>query len=376
MENANTTIETDFFNIEYDYIEYFVGMAKMVVYWHVMALGFKVIAYSGPETGNEESFSYLIKKNNIKLVITSASQPSSYKIVSFVDLHGNGIKRVAIKVNDVADNFDFAIKNGAIPLNYPKSYSDQNGSIMTASFKVFDDNEIVLINYGNYRGDFMPGYKNVEKDWMQPDKDTFLDKIDHLACALRLNEIKLWENYINNIFQSKTVKEFDERQTSTTKKIGILLKVLQSKDKQLNHVLVESDNKNKSQVQLFIDENYGSGIQHVAFSTSNIFRTVELLKLNGVKFTKHPDSYFDQLQLKHPHLDVQSLRKHGVLCDVVDGAYLFQVFTAPIGDRSTFFYEIVQRVNNYDGFGLDNIEALFKAMELELNIRSNISLAN
>jgi 4-hydroxyphenylpyruvate dioxygenase len=101
-----------------------------------------------------------------------------------------------------------------------------------------------------------------------------------------------------------------------------------------------------------------------------------LLKLNGVKFTKHPDSYFDHLQLKHPHLDFQSLRKHGGLCDVVGGAYLFQVFTAPIGGRSTFFYEIVQRVNNYDGFGLDNIETLFNAMDLELNIRSNISLAN
>jgi 4-hydroxyphenylpyruvate dioxygenase len=368
MENAKKIIESDFLNIDYDYIEYYVGMAKMVVYWHVMALGFKVVAYSGPETGNTESFSYLIKKNNIKLVITSASQPSSYKIVSFVDLHGNGIKRVAVKVSDVNENFAFAINNGAIPLRYPNTLTDEFGSVDTAAFKIFDDNEIVLINYGNYKGDFMPGYKNVEKDWLNPDRDTFLEKIDHLACALRLNEIKLWENYTNNFFQSKTVKEFDERQTSTTKKIGILLKVLQSKNKHLNNVLVESDNKNHSQVQLFIDENYGSGIQHLAFTSTNIIRTVELLRLRGVRFTKFPASYFNELQIKHPSLNVQPLREHGILCDVLDDGLLFQVFTLPLGDRSTFFYEIIQRVNSYDGFGLENIQALFNAMESELNI--------
>jgi 4-hydroxyphenylpyruvate dioxygenase len=380
MENINENgiIETDFLKIEYDYIEYYVGMAKVVVYWHVKALGFKVIAYCGPETGVQDRCSYYIVKNDIKLVITSASQPSSYKIVSFVDLHGNGIKKIAVKVANVKDFFNQAIKNGAIPLQYPCLLSDEKGSVEQASLKVFDDNEIVLINYDNYTGDFLPGYKNVEKDWHVSADDTELEKIDHVACALRLNEINLWENYFNNIFNSKTVKKFDERQTAGEnqngkKKIGMLLKVLQSENKSMNNVLVEPEFGVHSQVQLFIDQNYGAGIQHIAFSSSNIFKSVELLRTNGVKFTKYPDVYYDKLASKYPNLNIAPLRKHGVLCDVLDGSFLFQIFTTPIGDRSTFFYEIVQRVNNYEGFGLDNIHALFEAMEAEL-LADNVQL--
>ncbi len=374
--NENAVVETDFLNMEYDYIEYYVGMAKMVVYWHVKALGFKVVAYCGPETGVDDKCSYYIVKNDIKLVITSASQPSSYKIVSFVDLHGNGIKKIAVKVGNVEEFFWRAMKNGAIPMQYPCVLTDARGSVEQASVKVFDDNEIVLINYGDYTGDFIPGYKNVEAEWDMPVEDTELEKIDHVACALRLNEIDLWESYLNNIFKSKTVKKFDERRAvgekqTGEKKIGMLLKVLQSENKNMNNVLVEPEHGTKSQVQLFIDQNYGAGIQHIAFASSNIFKSVELLRLNGVRFTKYPDVYYNKLAAKYPNLNLEPLRKHGVLCDVMDGALLFQIFTAPIGDRATFFYEIVQRVNNYEGFGLNNIQALFEAMEAEL-MASNI----
>ena len=261
------------------------------------------------------------------------------------------------------------------PLQYPFTLSDDKGFVEQASLKMFDDNEIVLINYGEYQGDFIPGYKNVEKDWAEPSEDTELEKIDHVACALRLNEINLWENYFNNIFNSKTVKKFDERQVvgekqTGEKKIGMLLKVLQSQNKNMNNVLVEPEHGIKSQVQLFIDQNYGAGIQHIAFASGNIFKSVELLRLNGVKFTKYPDVYYDKLTSKYPSLNVSLLRKHGVLCDVLDNGLLFQIFTTPIGDRATFFYEIVQRVNNYEGFGLDNIHALFEAMEAELMVNN------
>lgn len=368
MNNNNTgvVIEADMLNIEYDYIEYYVGMAKMVVYWHVRAMGFRVVAYCGPETGVPDRCSYYLVKNDIKIVVTSASQPSSYKIVSFVDLHGNAVKRLAIKVNNVADYFYKAAERGAIPLEFPHKLSDEHGSVETASFKLFDDNELVLINYGDYKGDFIPGYKNVEGEWDIPGEDTELERIDHVACALRLNEMKLWENYVNNLFNSRTVTQFDERQKNDKKAIGMLLKVLQSDNKQMNNVLVEPDQAVKSQVQLFIDQNYGAGIQHLAFTSTNIVRSVEILRSNGVKFTKFPDSYYVKLAQKAPGLDVEVLRKHGILCDVLDGAFLLQIFTAPIGDRSTLFYEIVQRVNKYDGFGLDNIYALFEAMENEI----------
>jgi 4-hydroxyphenylpyruvate dioxygenase len=370
MKKQNEIIESDFLRMEYDYIEYYVGMAKVVVYWHVKALGFKVVAYAGPETGVLDRFSYYLVKNDIKIVITSASQPSSYKIVSFVDLHGNGIKKLAVKVSNVSDFFDQALKKGAIPVQYPTTLSDNMGTVDQASIKMFDDNEIVLVNYDNYQGDFLPGYKNVENEWDQNESDSELEKIDHVACALRLNEIALWENYFNNIFNSQTVKQFDVRKTKG-EKLGMLLKVLQSDNKQMNNVLVEpDDHETKSQVQLFIDQNYGAGVQHLAFSSNNIFKSVEALRANGVKFTSYPDSYYEKLAKKYPKLDVALLQKHGVLCDVIDDALLFQIFTFPIGDRATFFYEIVQRVNNYQGFGLDNIHALFEAKEHEMRMQN------
>jgi 4-hydroxyphenylpyruvate dioxygenase len=377
-ETFNTMVESDLLKMEYDYIEYYVGMAKMVAYWHVKALGFKVIAYCGPETGVPDRCSYYIVKNDIKLVITSASQPSSYKIVSFVDLHGNGIKKFSIKVNNVKESFQRAVKNGAIPVQFPEMLSDENGYVEQAALKAFDDNEIVLINYDNYSGDFIPGYKNVAPEWEMEAEDSGLRKIDHVACALRLNEMGLWEDYFNNIFNSRTVKQFDERQVEgqQQKKIGMLLKVLQSEDKQVNNVLVEPDHGIRSQVQLFIDQNYGAGIQHIAFDSENIFKSVEVLRSNGVKFVKSPDSYYTTLEKKYPHLDVHLLKKHGVLCDVLDGALLFQIFTTPIGDRATFFYEIVQRVNNYEGFGLDNISALFEALEMELHEKGNLEMTS
>lgn len=373
--NKQDVIISDFLNIEYDFIEYYVGMAKMVTYWHVSALGFEVIAYAGPETGVEDKCSYYIKKNDIKLVITSASQPSSHDIVSFVDLHGNAIKRMAIRVENVNAFFENVLFNGAIPLQYPSKISDKNGYVEQASLKMFDDNEIMLINYDNYHGAFIPGYQSVKEEWISINEDTALEKIDHVACALRLNEIKLWEKYINNIFTSKTVLEFDERQKEGEKKIGMLLKVLQSGNGEVNNVLVEPDNKIKTQVQLFLDHNHGVGIQHVAFKSNNIFKSVEILKSKGVRFTKYPDSYYDTLKEKYPQLDIMTLKEHGVLCDVIDDSLLFQIFTTPLGDRPTFFYEIVQRVNDYKGFGLDNIYALFEAMENELQQIDKTSLS-
>lgn len=372
MEMNENIVVSDFLKAEYDFVEYYVGMAKMVTYWHVKALGFKVVAYAGPETGVEDKCSYYIVKNDIKLVITSASQPSSYKIVSFVDLHGNGIKRIAIRVDNVDTFFARAMKRGAIPVKHPYITSDENGFVKQASLKMFDDNEIVLINYDEYHGDFLPGYQNVEDEWEMNKEDSELVKIDHVASALRLNEINLWENYFNNIFSSETVMEFDERQDGGERKIGMLLKVLQSEDKKINNVLVEPDHGVKTQVQLFIDQNYGNGIQHIAFESNNIFKSVKNLRENGVKFTSFPDSYYDKLEAKYPQLDVAALRKYGILCDVLDDSFLFQIFTTPIGDRATFFYEIVQRVNNYEGFGLDNIHALFEAVEEEMKAANHL----
>ncbi len=361
-------------NLEYDFVEYYVGMAKMVVYWHVKALGFEVVAYAGPETGCDDRHSYYLVKNDINIVITSAAKPSSYDIVSFVDLHGNGIKRLGVKVKDVHEFYEQAIENGAIPMQFPHTKSDDQGEVTLGSVKVFDDNQIIFINNDNYNGPFMPGYKPFNDEIVFESEDSYLVGIDHIASVLRVNEIKLWETYLNNIFQSRTVKCFDERQNGAERKIGMYLKVLQTDDKQVNNVLVEPDKNKVTQVQMFIDQNYGAGIQHIAFSSSNIFKSVEVLRKNGVSFSSYPDVYYENLKIKYPYLDVSTMKKHGVLCDVQGDSLLLQVFTQPIGDRPTFFYEIVQRVNKYDGFGLDNINALFEAVESDMKMKNGVDV--
>ena len=353
-------------NIKYDYIEYYVGMAKMVAYWHVQALGFEVIGYLGPETGNHNKVSYFLKKNKTKLVITSAAAPSNYNIVSFVDLHGNGIKRIAVEVDNVEEFFTRIVDNGAIPMKTPSTMTDEFGSVTSASIKLFDDNEMVFVDYSQYEGEMLPGFKDISNTWITPQMDSNITHIDHIACALRENEIAIWENYLNKIFASSTIQEFGKGNIETNKS-GLSLKVLQSENKAINNVLVEPDNKlNKSQIQVFIDENYGTGIQHLAFNTNDIFKTLDALKNRGVVFSTYPNSYYDLLREKYPDVDVDRLQEYNVLCDVEDGAILLQTFTTPIGDRPTLFYEIVQRVNDYQGFGLGNINTLFEAVEREL----------
>ncbi len=358
---------------EYDYVEYYVGMAKMVTYWHVKALGFSVVAYCGPETGVFDKISFYLVKNKIKLVITSAYQNSSYDLLSFVDRHGNGVKRIAIKVENVEASMNRVAESGAIPIEKTTQLKDTNGVVHYGAVKLFDDNEVAFVNFEEYNGVFMPGYEPAPQ-FLTPDGDSFLEATDHMAHALRENESEYWTGYINNLFGSTVIQEFKKGQISSGK-AGLTLKVLQSEHNSITNVLVEPDNQaNKSQVQEYLDESMGTGVQHIAYSTNDIVSTVQFLRKNGVEFNSYPDTYYElmgeKIKQSGRNIDVEELKKHGILCDFEDGAYLLQIFTKPIGDRPTFFYEIVQRVDDYKGFGLGNVSTLFKSVEIEQEKRT------
>lgn len=360
-------------DLKYDYVEYYVGMAKMVAYWHIKALGFKLVAQCGPETGVFDKISFYLEKNNIKLVITSAYQNSAYDLLSFVDRHGNGVKRIAIHTKDVEATYADIIKGGAIPVEKPVDLKDEHGVVKYASVKLFDDNEIAFVNYDNYKGVFMPGYQPA-KQHVTPDGDSCLESTDHMAHALRENESIFWAQYLNNIFGSKVIQEFKKGEISSGK-AGLTLKVLQSKENPITNVLVEPDNQaSKSQVQEYLDESMGNGVQHIAYSTKDIVSTVKFLRQTGVEFNSYPDSYYDLLKEKIKEsgksINIDALKEYGILCDIEDDAYLLQIFTKPIGDRPTFFYEIVQRVDNYVGFGVGNISTLFRSVEIEQEKRT------
>lgn len=348
--------------LTYDYVEYYVGMAKMVAYWHVKAMGFDVLGYRGPEQGYD-TVSFLLKKNDIKLIITSSATPNNYPVVSFVDRHGNGVKKVSIEVENIEKEYERLVSVNAILDSGIYEESDANGTVKKFDVKLFDDNLVTFSNYSEYKGDLLPGFVEFSANWSKSSFDSGLAKVDHIACALRKNETLLWEPYVNAVFASDTVFEL-KNMDGEESKLDLQLKILQSSNKTINNVLVEPKHGGKkTQVQHFIEGNHGSGIQHIAFETEDIIATVKSLKEAGIEFVEFPDEYYKIIQEKYPSLDVQKFKDASILCELKDEGLLLQTFTHPIGDRPTFFYEVIQRVNAYEGFGIGNITSLFEAVE-------------
>lgn len=351
-------------NIQLDHLEYYVQDADLSAHWHVEKIGFRKIAEKRVLNENSQLISVLVAKGSIKLVFTSEKFAACGEIFDFISKHGEGIKRIAVAVTCVDSSFSFSVKNGGKASRMPAISQDANGSVITASIRFFDDNEITFINKDDYKGIFMPGFRHVE-DTESSTEETHLSQIDHVAYALNKNELQHWESYFNKILDTATVLNFS---TTESVKAGISLKILQSNNKLITNVLTEPlyEGPVKSQIDIFTDAHNGNGVQHIAFETSNIFKTVESLRNNGVNFVPIPDSYYSMLRERYPHLDIERFKKFGILCDVEDNALLLQIFTFPIGNRPTLFYEFVQRVNDYFGFGVDNIETLFLAVEANI----------
>ena len=362
----------------YDYIEFYVGSAKMWAYWHAKAMAFNIVGYCGPETGVKDKTSYFLVKNNMKFVITSAIKPSNYEVASFVEKHGDGVKRWSLSVEDVQEAFDKAVKNGGIPVRNPKRFDDKNGYIEEAAIKLYDDAEIVFINRDNYKGIFRPGFgKPIQKINITA-QDSGLQEVDHVVGNVRTNEMNLWENYLNKTLNLETFLEFGAGDISTQYS-ALLSKVVRSKNGGggiKNPINEPYEGLKKSQIEEYIDEYFGSGIQHIAISTNNIIATIKALRENGVEFLTVPESYYDLLKEKKLSKmiteNIDDLKKYGILCDTEGKGYLLQLFTKPIGDRPTFFYEIIQRREGAEGFGQGNFQALFESIERDQEARGTL----
>jgi len=358
----------------YDYVEFYVGSAKMWAYWHAKGMGLKITAYSGPETGVKDRVSYLLEGKSIRVVVTSAVNPKEFDISSFVQRHGDGVKKWALKVKDVKHAYNTAIENGAIPVSTYKKYSDENGYIEEAAVKVYDDAEIVFSNRKNYKGEFKPGFTKPIQNIKIEAYETGLKKIDHIVGNVRINEMDYWVNYLNKTLNFETFLEFGMGDISTQYS-SLLSKVVRSKEADIKNPINEPyDGLKKSQIEEYIDEYLGSGIQHIAISTDNIIETIANMKKNGVEFLEPPDSYYDMLREQKIEIkeSIDDLQENGILCDHAENqGYLLQLFTKPIGDRPTFFYEIIQRRDGAQGFGQGNFQALFESIEKDQKKRGN-----
>ncbi len=359
----------------YDFIEFYVGSAKMVAYWYARALGLEITGYRGPETGVRDRISYYLTRNNLKFVITSAVQPTCFEVSSFISRHGDGVKRWAVEVDDVDHAFKYAMQHGAVMVERPRRIENEHGFVTRAAIRLYDDTELVYVNRDNYGHIFEPDYCRPIQEIALSCQDTGLIGIDHVVGNVRENEMNLWAEYFNRTMGFETFVDFKAGDIGT-KFSALLSKVVRTADSKIRNPINEPfEGLKKSQIEEYLEQYYGSGVQHIAIGTDDIVSTIAALRANGVEFLEVPDTYYEMLR-KRDDLDIkeniEDLQKHRILCDLEGDGYLLQLFTKPVGDRPTFFFEFIQRHGNSQGFGKGNFQALFESIELDQKLRGNL----
>ena len=363
---------------KYDFVEFYVGSAKMVAYWYVKGMGLDIVAYSGPETGVKDRTSYYLKKNDLKIVVTSPVITDSQEIQGFVAKHGDGVKRWAYEVEDVEKAYAFAVERGAKPAFEPREQKDDQGSYQEAGIKIYEDAELLYVNSSQYKGLFKPGYGEPIQKINFEREDTGLMFIDHIVGNVPVGEMDKWAEYFNKTMDFETFVDFGPGDIST-KYSALLSKVVRSKDEVIKNPINEPyKGLRKSQIQEYLDVYNGSGIQHIAISTSDIIKTIRAMRKNGIEFLDTPSTYYERLREKGnlPEENLDELEELGILYDPEDVSggegYLLQLFTKPIGDRPSFFFEIIQRKGDSKGFGQGNFQALFESIERDQDRRGNL----
>ncbi|MBU0982529.1 MAG: 4-hydroxyphenylpyruvate dioxygenase [candidate division Zixibacteria bacterium] len=359
----------------YDYVEFYVGSAKMVAYWYAKAMGMEITGYLGPETGVRDRMSYYLTKNNLKIVVTSALQPECYDVAGFVAKHGDGAKRWAVEVDDVGSAFRYATTRGAVMVSKPRRFENDHGYVEEAAIRLYDDTELVFINRDHYDYIFRPDFCKPHQQINIVCEDTGLIGIDHIVGNVRENEMNVWAAYFNQTMGFETFVDFKAGDIGT-KYSALLSKVVRSKDSVIRNPINEPfEGLKKSQIEEYIEQYRGSGIQHIAIATRDIVSTIRALRNNGMEFLRVPDTYYDMLRSRKDlkiNENIDDLQEQHILCDKESNGYLLQLFTKPIGDRPTFFFEFIQRTGDSQGFGKGNFQALFESIELDQKLRGNL----
>ncbi|MED1781178.1 4-hydroxyphenylpyruvate dioxygenase [Brevibacillus fortis] len=360
---------TDFFPIQdWDYLEFYTGNAKQAMHYFTNAFGFEAVAYAGLETGSREKVSYVLKQKHMTFVISGALTPDS-PIAEFVKKHGDGVKDVALRVEDCEQAYREAVSRGAIPIMEPTEYTDEFGTVKKAIIGTYGENIHSFIERKNYNGPFFPGYKAYQSSIKG--ESTGIIGIDHIVGNVEVMDE--WVEYYQKVMGFTAVQNFSEDDISTEYS-ALMSKVMQSGTGRIKFPINEpAEGRRKSQIQEFLEFYKGPGVQHIAILTNDIIDTVSKLRDNGVDFLMVPDAYYEDLKERVGEIDedIEALRKLGVLVDRDDEGYLLQLFSKPIVDRPTLFIEIIQR-KGARGFGNGNFKALFEALEREQERRGNL----
>ena len=358
-----------------DYIEFYVGNAKQASHYYRAAFGFQLVGYRGPETGTRDRASYLLQQQKIRLVLTTAIRPEASplaaEIADHVHRHGDGVKDIALWVDDARDAFEKAVARGAQPAREPELFRDDDGEVVIAAIRTYGETIHSLVERRNYNGHFLPGFKRVAPHY-QP-AETGLLYVDHCVGNVELGKMNAWVDYYATVMGFRNLLTFDDEDISTEYS-SLMSKVMANGNDRIKFPINEpAGGKKKSQIDEYLEFYGGPGVQHMALATDDIVRTVTELRDRGVEFLSTPTSYYQQLQARVGTIDepLDVLESLGILVDRDPDGYLLQIFTKPVQDRPTVFYEIIQR-KGAKSFGKGNFRALFEAIEREQALRGNL----
>lgn len=373
LESTTTEMNTskDFLPLQgTDYIELYVGNAKQAAHYYKTAFGFQSLAYAGPETGVKDRASYVLVQNKMRLMLTSPIHSDS-PIAEHHKKHGDGVKVLALMVEDAYDAFEQTVKRGGKPYMEPTTLTDSNGEVRLSGIHTYGEVVHVFVERKNYDGVFMPGFKKWESSYNP--EPTGLLYVDHCVGNVGWNQMNPWVKFYEEVMGFKNILSFDDNDISTEYS-ALMSKVMSNGNGYVKFPINEpAEGKRKSQVEEYLEFYEGEGTQHIAIATHDIVSTVSQLMARGVEFLKVPQTYYDDLldRVGPIEEDLEPLKELGILVDRDDEGYLLQLFTKPVEDRPTMFYEIIQR-KGAKSFGKGNFKALFEAIEREQEIRGNL----
>ncbi len=353
-----------------DYIELYVGNAKQAAHYYMSAWGFQPLAYAGLETGLKDRVSYVLRQDKIRIMLTSPLN-SGGEINEHINAHGDGVKIIALWVDNAAKSFEETTNRGAEPYYVPKIVKDEDGEVVLSGICTYGETKHVFVERKNYNGAFLPGFR-AWNPYYKP-TNTGLKYVDHMVGNVGWNEMNKWCKFYEEVMGFAQLVSFDDKDIST-EYTALMSKVMSNGNGRIKFPINEpAEGRKKSQIEEYIQFYNGAGVQHIALATDNIIETVTALRDRGVEFLTVPQSYYSEVLNRVGEIDedLEPLSKLGILIDRDDEGYLLQIFTKPILDRPTMFIEIIQR-KGAKSFGKGNFKALFESIEREQALRGTL----
>jgi len=350
------------------HVEFWVGNARQSSFFYRKAFGFSQVAYRGLETGNRDLTSYVLNQHKTTFVLSTPLN-FSHPAAEHIKKHGDGVRDIALEVGDADFAFEEAVRRGARPFSEPRDLTDEHGTVRHAAVHTYGDTIHSLISRNSYKGSFLPGFAESRIN----ERDTGILRVDHMVGNVELGKMNEWADFYSNVFGFHRYISFDDKDIST--EFSALMSIVMSDDSYSVKFPINepAPGRRKSQIDEYLEAYNGPGVQHIALQVKDVLYTVDRLQQNGVEFLRVPDSYYDVLRDRVGALDepMEEIKRLGILVDRDQEGYLLQIFSKPVEDRPTVFFEIIQRKGSR-GFGKGNFKALFEAIELEQAKRGNL----